>query len=215
MQLFDTQTTPTFFAFLSMPRQYALSFTAGGLLFYESIVVAEALLRCEFDWSAAREDVQKRNLLQSRTASTADRKLREVVARLEELTHYQIGLLVEGTPLDQKLLLWLACCRCYQFVADFAKEVVRGKYLELDISIQPVDIENYFETKMLWHEELEGLTSSTRGKLQTVLMRMLRESRLLSDEGIIQSPLMSRQLVDAIRSDSIDHFDFFPMATPE
>ena len=129
------------------------------------------------------------------------------------MTDDQIRLLVEGTRLDQKLLLWLACCRRYQLLADFAKEVLRGKYLELDISIQPVDVEQFFESKMVWHEELEELTANTKAKLQTVLMRMLREAELLSDHGIIQSPIMSQQLADVLRSDSVDNFQFYPMPT--
>ena len=65
---------------------YVLSFTAGGLLYHESLVVAEELLRVRFDWKAATKAVQDGNLLQSRTESTAKRKLREVRNRLQALS---------------------------------------------------------------------------------------------------------------------------------
>ena len=198
-----------------MPARYKLSFTAGGLLYYESIVVAEALERAEFDWDGAIEKVVSENLLQSRTTSTTTRKLREVKQRLELLNREQLELLISGSRADQKLLIWLACCRRYQLLTEFAREVLRGKFLELDISIQPLDVEKFFESKSLWHEELDELAPSTSIKLQTVLTRMLRESELVSDKGIIQSPLMSKRLVEVLQSDSMENFNYYPMGLPE
>ena len=76
-----------------VPTKFALSFTAGGLLYHESIVVAESFVAAGCDWSVALADIEKRNLLQSRTASTAKRKLAEVRERLKLLTRGQIRLL--------------------------------------------------------------------------------------------------------------------------
>ena len=198
-----------------MPTQYVLSFTAGGLLYHESVVVAEALQRSGFVWESTTNDVLTGNLLQSRTQSTAKRKLREVRQRLEELTADQMKLFLLGTRLDQRLLLWLACCLRYQLLADFAQEVLRAKFLTLDISIQSIDVENFFESKLLWHDELESLTPTTKNKLQTVIMRMLREAGLVTNEGIIQSPLMSEDLIAVLRSDTLQRFDYFPINAPE
>ena len=198
-----------------MARRYILSFTAGGLLYHETIVIAETLLHAGFDWKATTERVVDENLLQSRTASTTDRKLREVGKRLEELTSDQIRLLVSGSRIDQSLLIWLACCLRYELLGDFAKEILRSKYLQRDLCVNSVDIEKFFESKTLWHEELEDLTATTKTKLQTVLFRMLRESGLITGEGLIEPPIMSRELSDALRSDSPERFDYFPMAAPE
>ena len=114
---------------------YVLSFTAGGLLFHESIVLAEELVRADFDWDVALNAVKAENLLQSRTQSTAARKLREVRKRLRLLTVDQLSLVAEGSRLEQKLTLWLACCRRYQLLADFARDVVRSKYEQLDLQL--------------------------------------------------------------------------------
>ena len=139
----------------------------------------------------------------------------EIKQRLQELNREQLELMVSGSKTDQKLLIWLACCRRYQLLADFAKEVLRAKFLVLDISLQPFDVEKFFDLKSMWHKELEELATSTKAKLQTVLTRMLKESELVSEDGIIQSPLMSRPLVAALRSDSIENFQFYPMAVPK
>ena len=92
--------------------------------------------------------------------------------------------------------------------------MLRGKHLQLDISVQAVDVENFFDAKTLWHEELEQVSASTRAKLQSVLLHMLREADLITQEGIIRSPIMSQELMRVIRSDTATDFEYFPMAVP-
>lgn len=189
---------------------FALSFTAGGLLYNESITVAETWLKNEGDWSLALHEIKANNLLQSRTASTATRKLREIAQRLKLLTTEQMKLLVEGTRLEQKLLLWLACCLKYPLLAELARDVVRAKFLQLDYAIDAGDVSRFLDMQSVWHEELEGLTESTTTKLQTVMLRMLREAELVSDAGIITAPLVSDRFVQSLRH-SPSHSLFFPL----
>jgi hypothetical protein len=200
---------------MMVATHYVLSFTAGGLLYHESLVVAEELLRACFDWKVALRKVKDGNLLQSRTESTATRKLREVRNRLEMLSKPEIQLFSDGSRQEQKLILWLACCLRYQLLADFAREVLRAKYLQLDLSIDRDDVDRFIENKMIWHEELENLAPSTRTKLQTVMLRMLRESEMLSAEGIILPPIFSGRLTQVMLEDSSEHFLLFPTAIPE
>lgn len=191
--------------------KFALSFTAGGLLYNESIVVAEALLRNEYDWNATLVEVEEKNLLQSRTRSTSIRKLREISQRLKCLSEPQLALLVDGTRHEQKLILWLACCEKYPLLAELARDVVRAKFLQLDYSIDTGDIARFIELQTLWHEELEGLTASTITKLQTVMLRMLRESELVSEDGIISAPLVSGRFIQVIKADSPGGLLCFPL----
>lgn len=193
---------------------YVLSFTAGGLLYHESIVVAEAYVASRGDWGRAVANVTDANLLQSRTVSTTTRKLREVRKRLQLLSDREMSLLAAGSRLDQKLLLWLACCLRYQVLGDFARDVLRGRYLQMELFIGPADVERFLEAKAVWHDELDNLAASTRTKLQTVMMRMLREAEMINDDGVIAPPLMSTELKSAILADARDHFQFFPVAAP-
>ncbi|QEG43435.1 DUF1819 family protein [Roseimaritima ulvae] len=195
--------------------RYVLSFSAGGLLYHESIVVAEAYASARGDWDRAIDDIKGGNLLQSRTVSTTKRKLSEMRKRLQLLTDREMSLLATGSRLDQKLLLWLACCLRYQVLGDFARDVLRGKYLQMDLFIGPADVERFLEAKAVWHDELENLAASTRTKLQTVMMRMLRESEMVTDDGVVLPPMMSPELQSAISNDSRDHFQFFPVAIPQ
>ena len=191
--------------------RFALSFTAGGLLYNESIVVAEALLRNEYDWNATFVEVEEKNLLQSRTRSTSIRKLREISQRLKYLSDPQLALLVDGTRHEQKLILWLACCVKYPLLAELARDVVRAKFLQLDYSIDAGDIARFIELQTLWHEELEGLKATTITKLQTVMLRMLREAELVSDDGIITAPLVSGRFTQVLKADSPGGLLYFPL----
>lgn len=194
-----------------MKTKFALSFTAGGLLYNESIVVAEALSRNVGDWKSTLAEIEENNLLQSRTPSTAKRKLREITQRLKHLTPEQLGLLVDGAPSEQKLVLWLACCLKYPILAELARDVIRAKYLQLDYSIDEFDVERFLESQAIWHRELEDLAASTVKKLQTVMLRMLREAELVSDHGIITSPLVSQRFLRALKTDSPNHLLLFPL----
>ena len=190
---------------------YILSFTAGGLLYHESIAVAEAFASCG-DWEQTLQAVNDKNLLQSRVQATTVRKLREIRFRLQGLTPDQLQLLVDGSRTDQNMLLWLACCKRYRLLAEFASEILRDKFVRLELVITPEDIDAFMEAKALWHEELEQLKDSTRVKLRTVIMRMLRESELVSTKGVIQPKLLSSELVQVIADDSIELFSCFPVS---
>ncbi len=180
-------------------------------MYNESIVVAEALVRNKHDWQATFCEIKEKNLLQSRTPSTSKRKMHEISRRLKCLTLPQLTLLNEGTRLEQKLLLWLACCEKYPLLAELARDVVRAKFLQLDYSIDAGDIARFIELQTLWHEELEGLTASTITKLQTVMLRMLRETELVSVDGIISAPLVSGRFIQALKADSPGGLLYFPL----
>lgn len=193
------------------PKPYALSFSAGGLLYHESVSVAESYIKFQ-DWSKAITYVRDENLLQSRVEATTTRKVREIGSRLKELTQDQLDLLCNGSRLEQNYLLWLACCKRYQLIRDFAMEVLHSKFLSLDLVITTSDIERFFDAKSVWHSEIEELAETTRQKLITVIMRMLREAGMVSNEGLIQPRMVSPELVRVIGSESWEQFKWFPVA---
>jgi hypothetical protein len=190
---------------------YKLSFTAGGLLCAESVRVADEYARL-LDWKATVERVQRQNLLQARTASAGDRVLREVCSRLRLLTPAQISLLRSGSRSDQRQLLWLAACKRYQLLSEFGSEVIRNRFLQLDLTLGASEFETFLESKSIWHPEIEALADSTRAKLGQVALRMLREAEILSADNVIQPLMLTAELARAIQADSIAHFSVFPIS---
>ncbi len=104
--------------------RYKLSFTGGALLMRETVIAAPVYLR-ERDWSKVRAIVEHDNLLQSRTVASGSRSAREIVQRLAVLTDDEVELLVDATPTERAYLLWVAACRRYDLIGEFAEEVVR------------------------------------------------------------------------------------------
>ena len=114
--------------------KYSLSFTTGALLYHESVKLAELY----FDlgaWPTVRTQVLDQNLLQARTLSTAKKICREIISRLKLLTPDEMEILVDGTTQEQGHMLWLAVCKRYRFIFDFATEVLREKFLHLDLEL--------------------------------------------------------------------------------
>ena len=189
---------------------YKLSFTAGGLLVAESMIVAEEYARTG-NWIQTNETVRNENLLRARTASAGDRLLREVRSRLGSLTEGQFARLRSGSNADQRQLLWLAACKRYRLLYEFACEVIRTKFLQHDVRLRPGEFAAFLEAKSVWHPEIDKCSDSTRAKLAQVALRMLREAEILSADNVIQPMLLGAEVVQVIRADAVEDLCVFPI----
>ena len=193
------------------PKQpYRMSFTTGGLFLNESLEVAK-LHREDESW----EDTAKRALDRGTTTlpklASNRRSLREITMRLRTLTEQERRFLLEDADrTDQQALLWLATCRAYRFVAEFAQEVIRDRYLsyQLDLPLSAFDIA--LDNKAEWDETLAGLSASTRSKLRQILFRIMREAGILSQDNRIQASILSTRLKQMINDSNTDELAYFP-----
>ena len=133
--------------------KYKMSFTSGALLYSESVKVAQ-LYSEMCDWSMVRESVIANNRLQMRTLNTSKRIYSEVSSRLKLLTPDQLNLFLQGSRDEQNFLLWLSICQRYRFIYDFAVEVIREKYLRLDLELSYRDYDIFFADKAEWFPEV-------------------------------------------------------------
>lgn len=195
-------------------EKYNFSFTAGGLLHFESVKVAELYMR-EKNWDKVRQAVLANNLLQFRTITTSERLCREICLRLELLSDDELQILVDGSRQEQLNILWLAICRRHRFIYDFAVEVVREKYLHLDTEVRQGDYDVFFNAKADWHPELEKLSDSTRSKLRQVVFKMLREAELLNKTNTINPGMLTPRLVKTIARHSKSDLTIFPASDLE
>jgi hypothetical protein len=194
--------------------RYQLSFTAGGLFMREAPMIAARFLRCH-DWRQTRAEIRQENLLQQRTATAATRLSKELVARLETLSVVELEELIDSPTRDKGYILWVAACRRYRFVRDFATEVMREHYLSLRHKLNTGDYESFYNGKALWHAELDGLADSTQQKLRQNLFRMLREADLLSPKNQIQAVLMSPRIAQLIARRGLEDLLVFPASEKE
>ena len=191
-------------------QPYKMSFTSGGLFLTESVVVAE-LHRVGEDWKATLERALQEGATSLPKAASNRRTLREIVNRLMTLSDDEVEFLIEEAGRqEQQYLLWIATCRAYRFVREFAVEVICDRYLSyhLDLPLESFDI--FFEAKADWDEGLASISDSTRHKLRQILFRMMREAGIISDENRIQSTYLSAQLRQLIEAAAPADLAVFP-----
>lgn len=186
-----------------------MAFTTGGLFQRESIELAGLYMDIG-DWEKVGKNALERNLLQTRTLATLKRVCREVLCRLKTLSDPELSLLVQGSHDEQSQLLWLAVCRRYVFIGQFASEVLRERFLTLQRELANEDFDAFFNRKSEWHPELERITPATRLKLRQVAFKMMREANLLTPHGTIIPAVLSPRLVEFIRENSPDEIIYFP-----
>ena len=187
-----------------------MSFTTGSLFHRESVKLAALYLELG-DWNAVRDKVISNNLLQTRTLNTLKRVCREVISRLKTLSIEELDFLVEANPQEQGYLLWLATCRRYRFIADFAIEVLRERYITLKTDVNHEDFDSFFNRKSEWPAELDAIQPTTRNKLRQVLFRILREAGLLASNNIINAAILSPELLNAISHNNRRDVLFLPV----
>lgn len=191
------------------PRRYALSFTTGALLAREGALLVPVYVERR-DWEQVRDQAVEGNLLQARTYRTGVRLVRETVKRLSVLSDAEIELLVEGTGPERAHLMWVAACRRYELIGEFAEEVVRERFLLLASTLGYEDFDSFVLRKSLWHEELAEIKDSTLQKLRSNVFKMLQEAELLSEAGYITPTALSGRLAAVLSARTPSDLRFFP-----
>jgi len=191
-------------------KRYSLSFTTGTLFHRESVKLAVLYFELH-DWNAIRKKIISENLLQARTINSSKRIFQEVCSRLKTLDKNELELFVHGTTREQDYILWLSVCRRYKFIADFAVEVVRERYIGLKSYLCYEDFDSFLNIKSELHPEIDTIKLATRKKLRQVLFKMLREAELLTADNHINPVILSPRLLHAIPRERRSDILVFPV----
>ncbi|WP_324651665.1 DUF1819 family protein [Georgenia sp. H159] len=193
----------------SSDSRYALSFSTGALLAREAALLAPIFVEC-LNWEKVRDRAVEDNLLQARTHRTGVRLVRETVKRLSVLTRREVELLNELTAPERGHLMWVAACRRYGLIGEFAEDVVRERFLVLSATLQYEDFDSFVRSKALWHDELTTIKDSTMQKLRSNVFKMLVEAELLSASGHIIPAVLSERLIALLSERAPSDVRFFP-----
>lgn len=194
---------------------YKMSFSTGGLFLNETLAVARMHVAGE-PWSATIERALTEGATSLPKAASQRRTLREIANRVSMLSDVQRDYFVtEADRDDQLALLWMATCRAYRFVNEFAIEVVRERYLSfhLDLPLETFDI--LFAAKAEWDDGLARISPSTRAKLRQVLFRIMREAHVISNDNRIQSAILSSRLKGMLEVECPTDLVLFPGLSPD
>lgn len=189
---------------------YRMSFAVGGLFINESVEVAKLRDPSE-RWAETISRAIQSGIISSPKIASRRRTLREITNRLCTLCPPEIELLsVTPDRNEQQALLWLATCRAYRFVEEFACEVIRDRYLSYRLELPLESFDVFFDAKAEWHEELTKISSSTRKKLRQVLFRIMRDAGIITVENRIQKALLSARLRSLIAQNKPREIELFP-----
>jgi hypothetical protein len=176
-------------------EEYRLSFGTGGLYVLESAQLSQSYydLKC---WDDVIEHAVEHNLLQFKSSGSTRRAVREICTRLKALSPKELNFFITADPFDQSLISWLACCRTYQFIGDFATQVLLENFASYKLELGHVDFDFFYDEQALFHPELDEMTDGTRKKLRQILFRMMREAGVLTEDNRIVAGIASQSLKD-------------------
>lgn len=191
-------------------QKYRMSFSTGGLFVNESIELARHFKTGE-TWAASRERLLNEDIARLPKLASQTRSLREVFDRVAHLSNEERAYLVEDADRQQQqAVVWLAVCRTYRFIQEFAVEVVQDRYQSLRLNLGHETFDRYLAEKAEWDEHLAQLLPSTCAKLRQVLFRMMREGGILNNDNKIQAMQLSPQLKALIQGADPNELQIFP-----
>ena len=209
-------------------ERYRLSFTVGGLLASQGRALAEMYLNhlnhaggdaeCSSQTEvgksiAIRQQAIEENVLAIRTDSANRRVVAETTRRLSALTVGELAYLAgpDSSTSDREALMWIAMCRYYAIVGEFAGEVLKKHYLTGNTHLDFEDYGRFIADKATWHPELENISEGTAKKLRSNLFKAMREAHLFDkNSDTVLSFLPSPSLADILRKRA-DSFGYLPM----
>lgn len=191
-----------------------MSFSTGGLFVNESVELAR-LHKAGESWQDTIVTAMADGATSLPKAASNRRTLREIANRVSCLTPDEREFLVEQSDRpEQEALLWLAACRAYRFVREFAIEVIQERFLSYRYDLPLDAYDHFFDAKAEWHPELANISTSTRLKLRQILFRMLREAGVIDSANNIRPAYLSSRVVALIKSHNPSDLFVFPGLRP-
>jgi len=191
-------------------QSYKMSFSTGGLFVNESIEVAK-LHRDDETWKQTITRALEEGAASLPKAASQRRTLREISNRVSTLSSDELAFLIEdANRQEQQSILWLATCRAYRFVREFAVEVIREKYLsyQMDLPLESFDI--FYNAKAEWDDGLSEISETTRLKLRQIMFRIMREAGVISEDNHIQTAYLTPRLKLMIEEHNAAELAVFP-----
>ncbi|PCI04084.1 MAG: hypothetical protein COB78_07035 [Hyphomicrobiales bacterium] len=142
----------------SAKQDYKMSFSTGGLFMNERLEVARLHVEGE-PWEQTILRAMDEGTTSLPKSASNRRTLREISNRLLTLSAAErMYLIEEADRSERQALLWVATCRAYRFIREFAVEVIRERYLSYQLTLPLESFDILFEAKAEWNEGLAGLS---------------------------------------------------------
>jgi len=172
-------------------QKYSASLTGEPLQFFESKVVAQFLTK-RLSFEEIKSKIYDENLFNYKTKKSVFKRVASVYRRLKNLDPFLIELVAEASSADARVVVLYSIMRTNRLFYEFMTEVVRIKFLQMDYLISTKDLNRFFEGKKEQSQEITHLHEYTIHKLEQVLLKILKETSLLSEES---PPMLQRIII--------------------
>ena len=155
-------------------QSYRFSMTAASLAIDEFIILANRLVKVDFDYDELSfQDINKER------AITGKRKFSEQLLRLKQMSKEEILFLLDTNTSNQRLLAFLASVRLYRFLREFVVEVILQKIVVHDYQLSERDMNSFMYDKSIDHDEIMNLSEQTKEKVKQVILKLLEQAGLI------------------------------------
>ena len=176
----------------------------------ETLAIAQGYQLGE-SWASARERLLAQGASSLPKLASQTRALREVYDRIGHLSDAERDYLsTEADRAEQQAMVWLAVCRTYRFIYEFAVEVISERYQSWRLDLGHEVFDRFLAEKAESDPGLAELSASTCAKLRQVLFRVLREAGLRSVAGRIQPIWLSGRMKRLIEESNPADLRVFP-----
>jgi hypothetical protein len=175
--------------------KYNLAFTAGALLYNESLIFIQAIDHIE-DY-LKNEFIVDSDVLITNAESSRKRIKSELDKRLKNLDIDYLEKFSLFIEQDQKIILFLAICKTYSIITEFALEVVYNKWKNFDNELSTYDFK-YFLSSKLSEEQLNSISAHSLYKLSQVAVKMFKDVGVFKEDKL-SSIHISNELVDLLK----------------
>lgn len=162
--------------------KYLISFTAGALMFDETVRVLEFILNETLEFE--KNFIIEKNIIKVNSEAGRKRVLQEIRKRSKAVDKSIWELFNQSNKNEKKIILFYVVLKTYQIVFDFMREVILEKWKSLTSDFSERDIEIFLDKKIIEHPEIEIWTETTRAKVIQVIIRILKEAGILINNKI-------------------------------
>lgn len=194
-------------------KEYSLSFTAGNLLFPETMEVINIYL-ATLDWAVTQERVFAENTLQYKSPKSSRRIFPEIKYRISQLSLEELNYFLNSDKETQIGILWIAICLQYRLIYEFVSETIPQKIILLEENLTYPDYENFFEMKATDSSWLTKTAESTRYKAKSIVFKMLTQVGIIENKKIIPM-ILPPKLGEFIIQKDVELLKLFPLTNSE
>lgn len=164
--------------------KYSVSFTAGALLYEESVQIIPLLLYQ--DEEGINTEIKTGTLTGINAETSRKRKIFEIRKRFKAVDEGIWKIFLTATSAEQKVILYYVCLKAYQMLQDFHIEVILEKLKRFDLELTREDYFSFLFNKSDKHPEILEWTDSTQSKMISMAKLMLKEAGILDNKKLQQ-----------------------------